>query len=207
MANESMKQQFLTIIKPSFGGGLLTIAIGIVVAVAIMTPQFYSQFNLDRYSTFVKGEPSEIAKNVMEANEAINTSPIVADLSVFLAWSLTGVFGFLALNSIVQIVKRSLQTIDEVEHAVVDKKSAERELVDKVALRLIALLLLYAYYMVGINLLLPVLTVLSQYTLSSGPFALLLPLGAMIIITSLSVHTGIVLLRLLLLRTRIFFTS
>lgn len=207
MSDNTLLQQFITVMKPSYGGGFLTVMLGALVTVIIMTPLFNDQFNLEQYTDYAEGQSPALTQRIEDTSTAINSSSFLGDVSVFIAWSITGVLGYLAITSMVQIVKRSVESIDTVEHAPVDKKSAERELVEKVLLRAGALLLLYGYYLFGISTVLPSLTVLGQYSLSSGAMGTILGVVAVTILASIAVHIAVVLVRLILLRTRIFFKS
>ncbi len=170
-----------------------------------MTPIFIRQLNIQQYIDYIAQNPTQMSDQITNASDAINSSKLAADASVFIVWALAGVAGYLLISSIFQAVKRSIATIDDVEHAVVDRKSAERELFEKIIIQLSAVILLYCLYILVKTLILPTLTVLSLYALTQGASTVFVSLLAMVAILFLTIHLVVVLLRFALLRTRLFF--
>lgn len=200
-------QQILRTLQPSRGGALLTLLLSIIITVFIMTPIFIRQLDIQLYSDYIASNPTEITERISKASEVINGSKFAADLSVFIVWSLVGAISYLLVSGTIQAVRRSVQTIDNVEHAVVDKKAAERELIEKIAIQIGAVILLYIFYLLARTYILPTLAVLSQSALKQQGLVLPVLLIAMISILFVSIHVVVILLRFILLRTRLFFSS
>lgn len=200
-------QQILRTLQPSRGGALLTLLFSIVITVFIMTPVFIRQLDIQLYTDYIASNPTELTERISKASEVINGSKFAADISVFIVWSLVGAVSYLIVSGVIQAIRRSVETIDNVEHAVVDKKSAERELIEKIAIQISAVVLLYFFYILARTYVLPTLTVLSQSALKLEGALVALLLATMIAILFVSIHIVVVLLRFILLRTRLFFSS
>ncbi len=197
---------FLRLLTPSRSGALLSAVIGIMVVLAIMTPRFYEMINVDFYVSYIADSPSDIIRQSEEASTIVNSSKFAADASVFVVWSIAGLIGYALVAAIARSLRNTREFIQELEYSERHRKDVEREALIHAILRIAAACCIALFYLTFMNVLLPLVVVFVHAALASPLAWAVLYITLAAIITILSVHISVVLGRLALLRTRIFFS-
>lgn len=197
---------FLKLLMPSRTGGLLTVVFAFLITLAIMTPKFYELANLDLYLGYIKENPSGFYKQSLEASNVVNSSRFAADTSVFIVWGVAGLIGYSLILGAVRLVKNTREFIEDLEYSERRKQDIEREALLHTLLRVTAACLFFAVYTLLMQVILPLVVVLAQMALTSTVVEATGFMLVAVLLTSISMHLMIVVTRLALLRTRIFFT-
>ncbi|HRF28210.1 MAG TPA: hypothetical protein PL051_01030 [Candidatus Saccharibacteria bacterium] len=197
---------FLKLLAPSRTGGLLTVVFAFFIVLAVMTPKFYEIANLDLYLGYIKEHPNGFYKQSLEASNAVNSSRFAADSSVFIVWGVAGLIGYSLIIGVVRLIKNTQDFIEDLEYSERRKRDIEREALIHTLLRVVAACSFFLVYTLLMQVILPLVVVVAQMALTATTLQATGLALAAVALMSVSLHLMIVVIRLALLRTRIFFT-
>ena len=142
-----------------------------------------------------------------QLNEKINSSAALADITVFFTWAIIGFLAYYLISFVWQLITKELRFFEELA-----SPQAHRRLLIKDALLTLLVRLGATAALLGLagfvrDFVLPEFLTLTYSVLSLPPLQAALSFSAGIVLLLLSLHALVVLTRILLLRTRIFFTK
>lgn len=199
------KKLIARLVTPSVGSGVITAIAAATVISLLVAPQLFNNDQIQQYMQFTQENPTPLQQQFQNVNISINSSGIAANSAVFIIWGFAGLVGYALLASIGRGIHNLIQFEKNVEYFEGDRQSIIREALVHTVARLSAVGLLICLYFLGMYVILPAVVVAVQLALDA-PLALAAAsiIGAFLL-SSITIHTLIVLTRLLLLRTRIFF--
>jgi hypothetical protein len=142
-----------------------------------------------------------------QLSEKINSSPMLADITVFFTWAVVGFLVYYLISFIWQLISKELRFFETLSSPQAHRRLLIREALLTLLVRLgatVALLVLAGFVR---DFVLPEFLTLTYSVLSLPPLQAALSFSAGIILLLLSLHVLVILARILLLRTRIFFTK
>lgn len=142
-----------------------------------------------------------------QLNEKINGSPALADISVFFTWAIIGFLAYYLISFVTQLVSKELRFFEELASPQAHRRLLIREALLTLLVRLGATVALLGLAGFARDFVLPEFLTLTYSVLSLPPLQAALSFSAGIALLLLSLHALVILARILLLRTRIFFTK
>lgn len=147
-------------------------------------------------------------ENYKQANEQVNSSKLAADVSVFIVWSLTGLFVYYIAVLVLSAFTGVYRFIDHLGYSHSDEERAMlwHETLLGLFIRSLVVIAFIVLIQACIYLLVPYATSLigqgAEITLS-----MMMSASVIFLSTAIILHFLIILARLFLLRTRIFYTD
>lgn len=170
----------------------------------------YSILNINstvaQYLAFEETKPDSTVSTIQSVQANINQSDFVADVSLFLLWMLIGMIVYIFGESVVRTAKKSKQISRDLRYAGFDKSVIIKELVAKFFTQIFSAIALYLVILATVRLIIPYVVVVLGQTQNPG-FELFVQAATLFGCFLLILHICTVLLRLLLLRVRVFATS
>lgn len=198
--------QFLQLIMPSWFEAAVVFLVATIAVVLLVTPSLYAGSEFEVYFSYVERNPTELQAGYNELSEKVNTSELAADISVFGLWALVGLAGYAIISSIMRVIRQTAQFHDELEYSHTDKRAVIIESVIHLGVRLLAVGGLYILLMLLLTRAVPLFALQFRSLNPSDTLLFItncLLAGALIVV---STHAVTILLRLVALRTRVFYS-
>lgn len=201
-------ERWYNVLLPSRYGIFIMIVFAIALTVLFALPSILQESGIAGYLSLVKEGEVELAvySDYEQVSERINTSKFAADSSVFIFWSVVGLLLYAGVLALLHVIDETRKFANELENAKQSRREIAVSAAEKLLVRLIAITALYGW-MLFMRAILPwiLATASGIFTsgLASGVWQGFLVLVSLIV----SIHIGVVSLRLLFLRTRLLVGS
>lgn len=197
----------IRILTPSWYGGLLALILTTVIVGYMVVPSLYAGSQFYQYFSSSDYADAKLTRDFQSVNIAVNTSSFSGDAAIFVIWSLVGLALYYIVLSLLRVGTNTVTFFEILEYFKRDREAIEREALIKLSVRLCGLLSLFVLYRFMMSYVLPYALIFSAKALESSP---LLATGYVVAIAGsilLTIHIGVVLLRVILLRPRVFRAS
>jgi hypothetical protein len=201
----SDREALIRFFQPSVLSMVTAVILGLTAVAALILAQLFNSVQIADYIDYTTKNPSTVQVRFSQASEAINSSEMVADFATFIAWGLAGLVGYAAIALLRHGVKAFVDFEQNVEYFKQSRGIILREAFFGLFLRLGAIGLMIALYNLGFSAILPGMLVLVQYAFSSSPALTVGLLFTVFLIMFTIAHVLVVLTRLFMLRTRVFY--
>lgn len=142
-----------------------------------------------------------------QLSEKINSSTVLADATVFFIWAIMGFLVYYLISFVAQLVSKELRFFEELSSPRAHRRALIKDALLTLLVRLGATVALLGLASFVRDFVLPEFLTLTYSALSLPPIQATLSFSAGIILLLLSLHVLVILTRILLMRTRIFFTK
>lgn len=142
-----------------------------------------------------------------QLSEKLNSNPALADISVFFIWAIVGFLVYCLISFVWQLVSKELRFFEELASPKAHRRLLIKEALLTLLVRVGATVALLSLAGLMRDFILPEFLTLTYSVLSLPPLEAALSFAAGIALLLLSLHVFVILMRILLLRTRIFFTK
>jgi len=195
---------------------LLELIVGFIVfaatAVYLVIPATLRGNNMEDYMNIVLAERDGAwqpfqSSAFEQLSDKLNSNPAMADVSVFFIWAIVGFLVYCLISFIWQLVSKELRFFEELASPKAHRRLLIREALLTLLVRLGATVALLSLAGFMRDFILPEFLTLTYSVLSLPPLQAALSFSAGIALLLLSLHMFVILVRILLLRTRIFFTK
>ncbi|HRJ06054.1 MAG TPA: hypothetical protein PK096_00595 [Candidatus Saccharibacteria bacterium] len=201
----SNKKQIAELLAPSISSAIVAL-VGAALAVAfLLLPQLFNNDHVSQYFEFARENQNGLLQRYDEVNVALNSSEVAANLAVFMIWGLAGLVGYALVSSMGRGIRNFIQFEQTVEYFERDRRAIIREALIHTTVRLVAVGLIVCLYFLGMYVILPVAFVATQAAFNAPVLLGTISIFGAFLLTLLSIHVLVLLVRLLLLRTRVFF--
>ncbi len=196
-------QLFGILLSPSWLSGLLAImASGIVVAFAVISSQYKgsdTRLQLLHLHTQTQASTASIG-------HALDRSPFISNLPLLLFWCLVGLVVYMFAVNIVGAIQHAAQFNEELAtYANINRRVMIRAAIQKLGIRLIVLVVWIPYILFFFKWMAPYvmrLAIIASVELTT--FTGIMYLLTAVILLTIGLHFHTILLRLMLLRPRLF---
>lgn len=196
---------YLRILQPSFSSGMLTVLVTLATILILLSPSLYSGSEFARYFDSASITNSSGYEKYQAVSQTVNTSEFAADASVFAVWMVIGLFAYSIASSVAKLVGGFRRFITEVEHFKADRERIAREALVHLVVRVAAIITLYVLYSLFVAYGLAYLFLFAQAALTGSLLVGVWNVLLITLLTAFTVHFSVVLLRITLLRVRVFF--
>ena len=207
MNNASSAHAISRLLQPSWYGGLFTILFGIVTVAILFIPLFYEGSWADLYFDTAKKNNTVFFTDYSRLSSAVESSEFAGDVAIFVVWALAGLAIYFVLASIFETASHTFRFFQLFEYFKTDRQRLGVEALVRLTLRLSALLGVYLLYMYAVSDIVPFIIYATHKSLHvellQGALYLLLA-GVLLSVTA---HVLVVLMRIMLLKYRIFRSS
>ncbi len=191
-----------SLIRPTW----LSALIGGLISLSLITYVILSTYFKGSGFRFQLLGNSQAPATLNSVGQKLDSNSIISNLPLFLFWCLVGIVVYTFAVNIFDTIRHTAEVIDEFNNFVnIDRKQIIRAAIEKLIIRIFVILIWGAYILFFFHHLIPYVIVLSLASADrllsltgAGSFVL----AAVVMFLALHVHT--LLLRLLLLRTRVF---
>lgn len=142
-----------------------------------------------------------------QLSEKLNSNAALADISVFFIWAIVGFLVYYLISFVTQLVSKELRFFEELASPEAHRRLLIRDALLTLLVRVGATVALLSLAGFMRDFVLPEFLTLTYSVLSLPPLQAALSFSAGILLLLLSLHALVILARILLLRTRIFFTK
>ena len=205
------KKELLALISPSLVGGSIMLCVALLAAFLLIVSAVYqdAQLGFGQYFDALRSGQTDSRwyDHYSTAEAAVNSSKAAADSAVFVAWSVIGLLGYVAVLGLYRFGVSIVQFVRVEAFSREDRKAAAREALVHIVIRMTGIGLLFLLYKACIALLLPLLFMLAGGVLDGPAWLSIALTGLMIVEIFLILHIVVVCLRAIVLRRRVFFTA
>lgn len=185
--------------------GTVSSVMAISVLAALTFPHVLSMYGIDEYVSYVREQPGDLMMRYSEAGEALNSSELAADASVFVVWGITGLIGYALIASIIRAIRNIAAFERDIKYFQAYRAGIIREALVHVFVRLLAASLILGVYFIATTIIIPAITAAVQTALVGGVAVGIGLYLASLLAVMASLHVVVILTRLIVLRTRVFY--
>lgn len=200
MRNDKYKSGVLGISSLELFGVSLA---SLIIVCALVFPVIYTHSSLALYFSYEQQHPGTAYQSFSVLQQQVNTSPFAADATLFIFWAGIGLLSYALIETVYKAIQHLRRVGDDLSYRSFNHATILRELLLHIVVRLAAIVGLYLLLTVVLKVLLPYSFYVYE-TLSGISWQLAWCAVVTWIATALVLHVFIVLLRIALLRTRVF---
>ena len=194
------------LIQPSQLSMMVCSLTGLVVVGVLLFGLLSKNDIYQQYILSLEESPSGIYGGYEQAKDQINSSKIAADSSVFLVWAIVGMVAYYIVVGLVAVATGVYSFLDHLRYKGINKKSLLHDALLGLLIRIVAAVVLIFLLRLVISEVVP--RVIAMFSgIDTFSVQMLVPLGVTFVACVVLVHTAIVLARLFLLRTRVFYSA
>lgn len=205
MSSRSHFHTFVRIIQPSLLSSVATAIISLVLALVLLAPSLYRGSDFALYFDSLNIRETTGYEEYQLVSNAINTSELAANISVFVAWMMIGFIAYSIVLSLVKVVGSIIRFVRDVEYFKADRNRIALEASVHLGIRVGAALTLYGLYLLFMKFGLTYIFVFAHQALSGSLLTGAWYVFLMGLIVACGVHVFVILARLALLRIRVFY--
>lgn len=194
----------LSLISPSSFEVILGLIISIGALIALFTPILYVGSDFETYFQFVEKKPTGVYGDYQDISAQVNSSKLAADTSVFTLWAITGLLGYALIASGMKVIANLEGLKDELNYTHANKRSVLIEALEHAVVRIGGLFGLYSLAEIFVTAIVPYILLLAHQSVGASGFMLALNLFIAFLIVMGTVHLATILIRLIVLKTRVF---
>lgn len=208
MNHEDLKKDLKLLgrsLKPSATSAVLCVLVSVVIGtIVIFLTRYKDSFIRHDYQAYQANH--SLSLGVL--NKSLFSTGILGNALIFAFWIIVGILiSFMAVD-IVKGLKSAAATKQELNYVNLNKKALIRYTLIRLALRIVFLIILIIYILVLIHKILPLSIYLSIAASGGGSaFSIAKYIIGSILLTSAALHVAVILIRLTLLRPRVFTTQ
>jgi hypothetical protein len=196
---------YVRVLQPSLSSGMLTVLVALASIFILLSPSLYKGSDFARYFDSINITDNSGYEKYQVVSETVNNSEFVADASVFAVWVVIGLFAYSIIASLMKLVGGFQRFITDIERFRTDRERILREALVHLLVRALAILALYALYSLFMGYGLAYLFLFAQAALAGSWLVGIWNVLLIALLVSFTIHFSVVLLRITLLRVRVFF--
>jgi hypothetical protein len=178
-----------------------------IITFALVTPSIYKGSDVETYFNYIEKNPTKLQTDYAGVSQQVNSSPLAADVSVFALWALAGLAGYGIVESIIGLFMNLKRFREELDYANTDRSAIIIDSLAHLLVRLIATLALYLLILFIFSRLVPYVLLLIHHPSPYENLTAIGVLAGLTFVVLVTFHALTVLLRLVFLRTRLFFSN
>lgn len=182
---------------------LLGILLSLVIAGFLVAPAIYKHSSLGVYLSYEKQHPSAVNRTYTDVQQKMSQSKFAADATVFIFWSIIGLFVYAVLSMLYRSAERLKEFHTQVKTTPFDKRFIIKEAVARLGLRVASLLLVYLLFIGLLDYTLPLMVYAFEQSPALNYWTIVTYLATAVFVF-LFIHIVVVLARLFMLRIRLF---
>ncbi len=203
----SVGHVILQIVSPSWFEFVFSILVAVGLAGFLVFGAISRDAELSQYVSITTENIKQAGEGSKDIVGTINNSPLIGDATIFVLWALIGLMIYAVVNSLWQKAKSEVGFIERLQFFKNDRASMLESTFQGLALRLAATVGLIGFLATFRYSILPHILALIYSAFSMPIYQATLAIGIGIFAIILCLHVTVVLVRLSLLRTRVFFTK
>ncbi len=197
--------KFRKLLQPSFMGSLISIATALAIVGTTMYTIVSRTDVFNYYFPDLAGKDIAFYDNYQRVSDAINSNDLVGNGVIFIIWAIIGLALYYIIIGIIVATTDARQFLDHLSYVHTNKVIEWHDALIGLLLRVIAMISLIGFIDLFMTHFLPYcLSLVKNALVETGYVSILDTLQAVVII-ALSIHIVVILVRLFLLRVRIFF--
>lgn len=204
MSYASSAHATLRLLQPSWYGGLFTVIFSIITIATIFIPLFYEGSWADIYFDTAKRNNTGFFSDYSRLSTTIESSDFAGDVAVFVVWALAGLALYYVLLSIAGAASGTLRFLQLISYFKTDRNRIGTEALIRLVIRLTAIVSIYGLYTFFVSNIVSYVVFFTHKALFVSPYIGLLYVTLACVLLILSVHALVVLVRIMLLKYRIF---
>lgn len=205
MSNPSTVHTFTRLIQPSFLSTSLSVAISFATVLFLLTPHLYKGSDFALYFDSIDITNNNVFENYQLVSDAVNTSAFAADASVFIVWMVIGLLAYSIVLSVIKFIASIVRFIRDEEYFKADRERLAREALIHLLIRAAAAAGLYGFYLLLMPYAISYIFVFAHAALTGSWLEGIWYVALMSVVIAACVHIVVILLRLVVLRLRVFF--
>lgn len=202
----SVRDQVLYIISPTFFSGLVASAVSFALVLYVLVPFLYAGSYFEQYINIARNSETSVSSAYSSLSTQLNSSEIVADIVIFSVWAAVGLTIYYTVLALLSLVINLSRLTDLLGYDGDSDKSIAMQFAERLLIRIAGIAGLVIFLWFVLDILAPLCL-----ALIAASFATNIVFGALYIVSATvflvcSVHVITVLLRIILLRTRLIFS-
>lgn len=204
MADLSRAHIIKVLLSPSWYEAVVLIVVSLALTVAAIVPLLYQQGGYASTFNLSDTENTEIYQSISGVGEAVNSSDAASTVAVFMFWAFVGLVVFFAIDAALRWAAAFSSFMESVRLARTSHAHFEAEGLQRFGIRVAAAAGLYLLYLAVFTWLLPLVLLLAHRSLDAGRLQAVLNIVGITLLVAMTIHVAVILVRLLLLRVRVF---
>lgn len=197
----------LQIISPSWFEFVFSILVAVGLSGFLVFAAISRDAEISQYVSITTENIKQAGEGSKDVVSTINNSPLIGDATIFVLWALVGLMIYAVVNALWQKAKSEVGFIERLQFFKNDRANMLESTFQGLALRLAATVGLIGFLTAFRYSILPQILALIYSAFSMPIHQATLAVGIGIFAIILCLHVVVVLIRLSLLRTRVFFTK
>lgn len=205
MSNQSNLHLLGRLFQPSFLSVSVTTVASLAVVAVLLVPSLYKNSEFAQYFNLTELQKTSTYDDYQLISDRLNNSEVAADSSVFIIWMIIGLLSYTVVASIAKLIASGVRFVQDVEYFKADRERIAREAIVHLIIRLVAAVGLYCFYLLLVPYVAAYVLAFARAALGGSLLEGVWYIVLMSLIVAASIHVVVILLRLVLLRVRVFF--
>lgn len=190
----------------SFVEMLLAVVLSLIFLVLFIIPLIIADTPYGEYFHADLLRQSETFLNFERISIAVNSSQFAGDAAVFIAWAVAGLIAYFIFEAFINSVRSAAIYANVMEHFKQQRLEVSERLVARIFVRIATLGGILVLYKLTFTWGIPTVVFLVQHAAEASLFGALWRITLALVLVLAIVHLFVILLRTMLLKTRIFYT-
>ncbi len=199
------RNAFYQMLLPSWLSGLVTVTLSLAVVLGSAALAHYQGSTLQFLVALHNSQNHSVQSSYQTVGNNLSASSFISNVPLFIFWGAVGGVAYLFLSNVVNGLYKAKQLRQEMDYVHADSQALLRQAAIHLVVRLGVLLVWFVHIKLTLHVFLPY--ILAVTYAGAGALNLLVTVGYFVLaisVLAVSLHVHVVLLRLLLLRSRMF---
>lgn len=205
MSSVSRLHDLRRLLQPSFSSAVLTAVTSLAIVLSILTPSLYEGSDFALYFDSLKNQKNSLTENYEIVSLAVNQSDFAANAAVFVVWMVIGLLAYAIVLSLVKFIISIVRFVREVEYFKAERERIAFEALEHLATRSIAVVGLFGLYKLIFPFGISYIFVFAHRALTGSAIMGVWYVLLMSLVIAACVHVMVILIRMTLLRVRVFY--
>lgn len=201
----SVPHTLVRLLQPSFFSLVATFVISISAVLVLLAPQLYRGSDFALYFNSLNIEQTTGYGQYRAVSNAVNTSNLAADISVFVVWMMIGFVAYSIVMSLAKLLGGLVHFVRDIEYFRENRRRIVIEAFLHLVVRIGAALTIYGLYLLFMKFGLTYIFIFAYEALAGSWLMGVWYVFLMGIILAFCVHIFVVLARVAALRIRVFY--
>ncbi|MCA9325149.1 hypothetical protein KDA23_03745 [Candidatus Saccharibacteria bacterium] len=204
MADLSRTHILKTLLRPSWYESVVVIVTSIGLTAAIFVPMLYKHAGFATTLNLDSASGTEAYQSISKIGAAVNTSDAVSTVTVFMFWAFVGLVVFFLIDAGLRWAAAASSFLQSVRTARNKHSHIEVDGLERLTIRVGAATGLYLLFWIVSTWALPWVLLIAHQSLEANRLQATINLVGIALVISVVCHTAVILVRLALLRVRVF---
>lgn len=205
MSSVSRLHDLRRLLQPSFSSAVLAGMTSLAVVLILLSPSLYRGSDFALYFDSLKNQKNSLAESYEVVSAVVNTSEFAADAAVFFVWMIIGLLAYAIVLSLVKLIISFIRFVREVEYFKADRERIALEALEHLVIRVIAAIGLFGFYKLLVPYIISYVFIFAHRALTGSWLEGMWYVLLMSLVAAACVHIVVILVRMTLLRVRVFY--